>query len=233
MPLTLWNLAVGYPLDAPWYLVLGAGLAIGLILWGNIRVLRQYRNEPQRSYWLVLLLPAVLLLLLWGAAALPHRVSRVALVALLVVMGANIIREFARDDHIRAEWDVVTSQIEGARKPNEAILTAYFYMLQHYAEHPEDLEAVLGEIHDTSTGPTFVIESGKQHDNYSAVWIVLRTYPENVHRTGRMPDTDPFENSDDLLVRWLAQHRDQITDRWRYNGMSLFRLQLDETSTHR
>ncbi len=255
LPLTLWNLSIGYPLDAPWTMGAGAALAIALMLWGSVAVLRHYRGDPQRVYWLLLLwlplllvfaisvtvrpmyvdryfaiiLPGVVIMLVWGLHHLPRTAGQAALIVLLAVIGANLVREFARDDHIRTDWRAVVHHIERAHQPGEGIvLPKYFSILERYASDPAALEAVHATAQETLSGPVLELNNATGPHTFSALWVLVDTQYDHIHRTGRMPEHDPFAESEDALFMWIQAHQDQIAERWYFNGGWLFYVQLDD-----
>lgn len=255
LPLTLWNMSIGYPLVSAWYVSIGAALAIGLILWGTAYALWRYRGDPQRSYWALLvwlplllvfaisvtvrpayvdryfaiILPGIVMLLAWGLYHLPRRWAWAALVLLLVVTGANLLREFARDDYIRTDWQAVVSRIERAHRSGEGIILPPFSaILDGYADDPAPLEAVHGTVRDSPSGPALHFHDTTRSHTFSALWVLVETQYDHIHRAGRMPEHDPLDKPDDPLSAWLQMREDQIADRWRYNGGWLFYVQLDE-----
>ena len=254
VPLSIWNMTVGYPLDAPWYIVGGAIIAIALVLWGSVVAIRQNHDQPQYTYWVVqfwlllwlvwgvsvifqpafvdrylaLLLPGVLLLLGWGLAHLPPAWARVVMSLLLIVITTNIVREYARCDDIRVQWAELTQQIETQRQPNDAIvMSAFFNLLEFNARDSNGWQTVHAEVAQTPDGGyDLVFESSVPPEHCTAAWVVVRTAIENIHRIGKMPDAEGFETPEDNVGLWLAQHRDRITAHWDFNGASLYYVSL-------
>lgn len=240
LPLTVWNLAVGY--DGRWswavlpaLLAVSAGLIVGLVL--TVR-----RPTPSDRYWswlvilplpviftvssllppvyvdryFMLLLPGILLIMLRGWALRPGVQSALAAVVLLTGLGIILGTLHTGQDE-KIAWRAAAAYLQTNRIPGDGLVIAPGTArdpLTYYGI-PESLPVF--EVEADSSGLRPVEETSGLPP--CRLWAVLPNPRTNVHRLGAASDFDPFEPGTSLLGDWLIQKRDAITRQVTFNGI--------------
>ncbi len=247
IPLALANLGVGYDHTTLWYFIPALiALMIGL-LFGAVYALR-HRANPADLWWLLLItatilpsflvsllhpifldrylmicLPAVLLLMLRGWTLLPRRVWTYALVGLVTLTGViHVAHKIDIDDYTRQEWRAVAPYIAQRYQAGDTFLDDNPFALicaEYYYPRPAEISDHTVSLLDLRAGtPT------------SRLWVVYLNPREDIHRQGKMPEFDPFQPGQSEISDWLIDHRDQVIDLREFGGVTVLLVDLNHVS---
>ncbi|MBI5960977.1 MAG: glycosyltransferase family 39 protein [Chloroflexi bacterium] len=247
IPVTLWNMLLGYDGSFPWYLPVGlAAAAVGLG-YGIMLAVRERKKDRQNFYWFWLLvaplslgfvvsiirplyvdryftvfLPSVILLAAHGWNHLPLRLYwRIGLAVVVMVVGSvSVVTTLEREDDEKEDWRSAAAFIESEQQPEDALLLEepiVILLVRRYWD--------TGDMPYTwLEGGSLVVEQFKTP--VSRVWALYRNPNEDGHQQGVLPDFDPFEPSNSPLSDWLIARRDQVIMQKELNGITLLLVDM-------
>lgn len=237
--LTLWNLSVGFLSDGDFYLlpaVLAATLGVFLCL-----LSKPYRWNETTAYafWLILapliavaavsltwysiyhdrffmlILPALLLLILWGWRKFNWGWAPILLIALSGT--ANIVATLGRGEDQREDWQATMAFIGVHAQPEDSILyypLAPTLQARYYFEDPDWMLDQFTTLEDLNPS------NGR-------VWVIYQNVTFDAHRQGVLARYDPLTKAGEPLAEWLQIHQELIVLRQEFNGVTIFLLESD------
>ena len=240
IPLTFWNMTIGYDGSLPWWLVPGlAAAAAGLVL-GVVYAVRERQSNRVNFYWFwliaaplalgfmvslfrplyvdryfVIFLPAVLLLMVQGWERIPRRTWRVALSGVVVLIClSSIVIELRDGIDQKEDWRAAATYIKQQRQPGDALLT----------ETPIEMLAVRRYL-DGDMERAWLLDAPPLVDQFEApvtrVWAIYRNPREDGHIQGVLPGFDPFKPGDTPMPGWLIAHRSGVITQEEFNGVTV------------
>jgi len=247
LPLTLWNLGIGYvgdftPLIIPALVIVSVGVLAGMAF-----ALRQ--PDWIDRYWLALIivslvpvfvisfaatgvyldryfivfLPAVLLLLVRGWDALSAQWVAIIMAVLVLSALGILTASFADDEHHREDWRAVTDYVALNAAEGDGYLLERPHIIRAFRHYYVD-DAVDGSlIHDLNAEPdTTTLEAATER-----IWVIYRNPIEDLHRLTIRPDFDPFDPELSSVGAWLAEREAQVISMEKFNGVTV--LLVDHT----
>ena len=248
LPLTLWNMSIGYDGHWHWYALPGL-VAAGIGLSVGVRAsIRNRRKDRTSFFWVVTIvapwmvafvvslfrplyvdryfvvfLPALLLTIAWGWCQLPDK--RVGIALAVVFLATNVMTVASTISNGRDEkedWRGVASYIEQGYQAGDKILS----------ETPVDLLAMLYYVEDDdSLEYSWLLDNPDiaafVNDTSGKLWVIYRNQLEDGHIQGELPTFDPLEESGSPLDDWLPQRQSQITVQQPFNGVTVLVLDMD------
>jgi hypothetical protein len=246
VPITFWNMVVGYDGSLPWYSVPGLVAAFAGLLAGLVYAARARTQDRVNFYWFwlivaplvlgfavslfrplyvdryfIVFLPAVLILMIVGWSRLPRQ-SWIAVPALLVLLAgaANIAATLDAGDDEKEDWRAAAEYVEDRRLPDDGLLVESpieLLAFRRYLDHEMDYGWLLGE--------------DSLADQYDApitrLWAIYRNPQEDGHRQGILEPFDPFQPIDSPLSDWIIARRDQVLDVYAANGVTVLLVTMD------
>jgi 4-amino-4-deoxy-L-arabinose transferase-like glycosyltransferase len=148
IPLTFWNLMLGYNGVFEWYMVPSLMIVTLGIVYGMFYAVRERRMEKENVYWFSLIslsiftvfsistlfvsfyvdryfmmfLPGLLILFLQGWTPFPRRVWQSAALVLIVTSAITLVVTYQRGDDTRADFRGAADHIESHFKPGDGIV---------------------------------------------------------------------------------------------------------------
>ncbi len=247
IPLTFWNLSLGYDGVLDWMMVPGLMIATLGIVFGVTKAVREWRTNRENLYWLwmvvvplgatfsfsvvfmsiyvdryfMVFLPALVFLMVQGWQEHPG-VWRIALLAVIATGAYTVLFSFYDGSYRRADWREVAEYVAEDYRSGDAILldrhnTQKVFM--RYFEQPGAPHAEIVLLADKSA-------LAATQDTARRVWVVYRNPNEDVHRMGLMPDFDPFDAGLSDMGAWLAGREEQVIAQHRFNGVRVLLLDM-------
>ncbi len=241
LPLTLWNMLVGYDGSLPWYIVPGLIASAAGLIPGAYHAIRERKTYRIDFYWFWLVvapllaifavslfrpvyvdryfmisLPAVLLLTVRGWQRLSHSEWALALAVIVAVVGAgSVIIALERDDDVKEDWRAAAQYVEQSRAAGDGLLL----------EDPITLVAFLRYLEDDRMPRAWLLDGPAWTSQYAEpverVWAIYRNPNEDGHIQGVLPNLDPFEPTDLPLSAWLIERRAQVIEQKAFNGVTV------------
>lgn len=246
VPVTFWNMMVGYDGSLPWYIIPGLIAAFAGLLSGMIYAARARTTDRVNFYWFwlivaplmlgfvvslfrplyvdryfIVFLPAVLILMIVGWSQLPRR-SWIAAPALLVIMAgvANfaVIMDAGEDE--KEDWRAAAEYVEAQRLPDDGLLMESpieLLAFRRYLDDEMDYGWLLGE--DSLVD---------QYDpSITRLWAIYRNPQEDGHRQGILEPFDPFAPTESPMSDFVIERRDLILDVYEVNGVTVLLVNVD------
>jgi 4-amino-4-deoxy-L-arabinose transferase-like glycosyltransferase len=247
IPVTFWNLMMGYDGRFAWHYAPAIVLATIGVTIGVIVAVRERAHRPTDFYFVLLILaayipvafiafveiapaykdryfvvflPALLILMIVGWMQFPRQIAELALVILVVTAASNVVSIFSNDEYIRSDWDGVTAYIADEYEPGDRIVFERWNTYFVFDRYYEGDPSILDER-------TYLIDSTQTaafEQNAGRVWVIYRNPNEDFHRQGLMPDFDPFASSISPMGDWLHARRDRILQQKAFHGVKVFLL---------
>lgn len=248
VPLTFWNMLVGYDGALHWYLVpgllaAGIGLAVGLA-----KAVRQRAKDRVDFYWFwlviaplvlafavsvvrplyvdryfMILLPALLLIMLRGWQSMPPPRWTLVLAGLVMTSGASsvlITVDEGRDQ--KEDWRGAAQVIAQERQPGDALLL----------EAPITLLMLRRYLEDAGMPYAWLEGDVPPADQYGEpvrrVWAIYRNPRDDGHRQGVLPAFDPFAPDDSLMPDWLIPRREQVIAQREFHGVTVLLVDVED-----
>ncbi|MBN1201180.1 MAG: glycosyltransferase family 39 protein [Anaerolineae bacterium] len=239
IPLTLWNMTLGYDGSLAWYIVPGlAAAGIGLLT-GLYYAVRERKANRINFYWFWLVvgpllgafvvsqvrpvyvdryfmisLPAVILLTVEGWQHLPRNTWRVVLAGAVITGGAaSTLITIHQGDDVKEDWRAAAAYVEQAQQSDDGCLTKSPLTLLSFLRYFDgDTECLW-----LAEGPAV---AGEYEKPVRRVWAIMRNPNEDGHRQGVLADFDPLEQ-DSLMTGWLLARRDRIVSQREFNGLAV------------
>jgi mannosyltransferase len=249
VPLTFWNMTIGYDGSLPWWLVPGlAAAAVGLLL-GVVYAVRERKTNRVNFYWFWLIaaplalgfavslfrpvyvdryfmvfLPAVLLLMAQGWERIPRQTWRIGLsgVVLLVCLSSIVIALQNGTDQ-KEDWRATATYVQQQRQPGDAVLT----------ETPIELLALRRYL-GGDMERAWLLDAPPLAEQFKApvtrVWAIYRNPDEDGHIQGALPGFDPFKPSNSPMPGWLIAHRSVVISQKEFNGVAVVLVDVGDES---
>jgi len=225
---TLWDFSSNYrgPLTPIGLLLLGLVLLQGflsrqpahrdhkllLALWLGLPIvvtwLISQRRPIYHSRYLIVALPAYLVLLAYGVVSVPNRISKWALtITLVAIMASSSIRLYFDPIFLKQDWRGATNYIRSSAQANDVIGVERFEdipALKYY--YKDDLELV------TVDGGQSLGEFEKSIEGYERLWLIYY----------RAASDQPDSNT----KRWLNIHQKGVLEEKDLPGLHIILYQL-------
>lgn len=189
------------------------------LLWAAVPPLLALGMSVKRPLYmdrfLLLSLPALLLLVGRGVSLLPRRAIMPGAAALVVLTGLAMIRFCLWPGQVREQWREAAERLERA-DPGEAIVVRVLQIvvpLSYYYHGSMPLEAM--EV-NRQVGSLSELASG-----HEGVWLVYWNAAADIHRVASDPPFRPEEESDAEAASWLAGQGPPLLERVDYVGVTL------------
>ena len=247
LPLTLWNLTIGYDGVFHWAALpalvivtfgIGAGLIVGL---------RSYRRDLTTYYWVWLVLapwlpvfvasrlvvsiyvdryftifePALLILLILGLRMNARRVWRAALIIVIATSLYTVALAFHDGSYQRADWRGAARYVAAHVQPGDVILLERDNtreVFDHYFTPALQMDTPAFVLLSDTPDPVLIGQ------NATRVWVLYRNPNEDVHRMGAMPAFDPWNPALSDMGEWLSTRHDNLIEQHSYTGVTLLLL---------
>lgn len=255
IPLTFWNMTLGYDGVFGWVMVPGLLIAtLGLLL-GLGYALSDRQRDERNFFWLwlivgplaftfllstlivsiyvdryfMVMLPALLLLMIQAWARFSPRLWRAALGVILVTCLYTVLFSFVEGSYHRDDWRDAAAYVAERAEDGDAIVLERdntFEAFTRYYQQSAPYQA--GETQDVA----FILlsemaDTGALRQPAGRLWVVYRNPNEDVHRLGLMPDFDPFNPDLSAMGAWLSAHRLQVLEIQTFNGLKVLLLDPD------
>jgi len=247
IPLTLWNMALGYDGIFKWHMVAGLMVVSFGLVTGMWYAAREWRTDKDNLYWFWLIvvplgpvfmlstlivsiyvdryfmvfLPALILLMVGGwMRSAPRFVWQVALVIVLLTSAHTIIFSFYDGSYQRADWRGAAAYVAEEYRPGDDILIERSNVEQAFLRYFDPALAPASERVILADNPNadFTPHTAPR------VWVIYRNPNEDVHRVGVMPDFDPFDPALSSMGEWLSERRAQVVAQRKFNGVRVLLL---------
>lgn len=245
IPLTIWNLTLGYDGMFKWSMVPGLVIATLGLVFGLSYALEERRRNRREFYWFWLilvtvipvfvasstvisiyvdryftvLLPALLLLMIQGWMLFSRQLFRLAMVIVMITGVYTILFTFYHGSYRRDDWRAVAEYVGDRYQPGDTILLERdntVEVFNHY--YRQDLEAPQDPaiVMLSETPDTSSVERTS-----ARIWVVYRNPNEDVHRMGEMPDFNPFNPKLAEMGEWLSTREPQLVEQRSFNGVKI------------
>lgn len=251
LPLTFWNMMLGYNGVFEWYMVPGLMVATLGIVYGMLYAVRERQWEHENVYWFSLIslsiftvfsistlfvsfyvdryfmmfLPGLIILFLQGWSQFPRRVWQGAAVLMIVTSLVTLVVTFERGDDQRADFRGAADFIESQYQPGDGLVIERTNVEQAFMRY-FDAETLNDSPEMLLLAATPDTEPFEQ--TASRLWVIYRNPIEDIHRHGAMPDFDPFKPGLSPLGDWLIPRRELVTEIHEFNGVTVLLLEEPE-----
>jgi hypothetical protein len=251
IPLTLWNMTLGYDGVFQWYMVPALMIVTLGLVFGIGYAIADRKPNRTNFYWVWLIvvplvlvfimsnvvsiyvdryfmvfLPALILLMIWGWTRYSRQVWRPALMVVMATSVYTVLFTFHAGSFRRDDWRFVALDVAKNYQPGDTIMlerdnTREAFM-RYYITEDEIVEP-----HEVA--PPVVLladtpDTARIERSADRLWVIYRNPNEDVHRMGEMPDFDPFDPTLSAMGEWLARRQDQVIGQWAYNGVRVLLL---------
>ncbi len=245
IPLTLWNLTLGYDGVFKWIMVPGLVIVtLGLVFGMSYAVDERKKNRREFYwFWLILaaiipvfvasstvisiyvdryftvLLPAILLLTIQGWMLFSRQLFRMAMVIVIATGVWTILFTFYHGSYRRDDWRNVAAYVGDRYQPGDTILLERDNTVEVFTHYyNQDLTAPQNPsiVMLSETPDTSSMERSSQR-----IWVVYRNPNEDVHRMGEMPDFNPFNPKLAKMGEWLSTRESQLVEQRSFNGVKI------------
>ncbi len=252
LALTLWNLTAGYPGEWRWYVLPGLAVALG----GGVLALRTPQRRAQNSYWLLLLLPLLLVfavsntpvnmyidryfmvllpalafMIASGWAHAPRRAWRLALMAVMLGGTLNVTDALAHRQHQREDWRGAAQYVAKSYQPDDYFVVDRAVTMTAFRRYfvSEHASPRVLQLTETDTPPLHPEEIAERF------WVLYRTPDENIHQLLSLPRFDPFQPQNTAISRWLLPRLDYVVDYQAFDGVTVLLVNFSHAPvfTHR
>jgi 4-amino-4-deoxy-L-arabinose transferase-like glycosyltransferase len=242
IPITLWNLLIGFNgqfeiIWVPFMLISALGLLLGIT---------SFRSEEDR-YWLwlgtvplmvfvwsrfgpsgyvdryfMVVLPALLMLLIYGLRRLPVRLYYGAVGLIILGSTLTVVTNFAVGSFKRTDWTGASAHVAENFQENDAILFDRENVADSFMRYFYRSGSVSSiRLDDTPDSAAF-------GGSVNRIWVVYRNPVEDVHTIGLMPDFDPFANYGTPIARWVSDHKCRVQEVSSFNGVKVLLLSKEK-----
>lgn len=258
LPLSIWNLMLGYDGVFKWQLVPGLVLVtLGLAL--GVRItLRDRAKNYHNLYWLALILvalipvyimsryvisiyvdryftiflPGLLILLIEGWMSFPPLVRRLALGAVVATCLYVTLLSFYDGSYRREDWRAAAKYIASNAQTGDAILVERDNIDETFSYYFNPLRHIgTPEASLRIVRLTEMPDTTPLEQSATRLWVIYRNPNEDVHRLGIMPDFNPFDANRMPIAAWLVARRGEIIQTQKYHGMYIFLLDTQQKTT--
>jgi uncharacterized membrane protein len=251
IPLSLWNMLVGYDGTIKWPMVPGIALVTLGIVFGVRATLRDRATDRKNLYWLWLIvatltpvfvmsrfvisiyvdryftvcLPALLILMIEGWMRFPPLVRRLALGMIVVTSLYAVLFSFHNGSYRREDWQAVAHFVADNVQPGDAILVQSDYINETF-KYYYDTEKYQGN--PDPNVPTVLLSdtpnTSSLEQSTARLWIIYRNPIEDVHRLGEMPAFNPFDARLTPMGAWLNARRGEVSEYRKFRGVYVLLL---------
>jgi uncharacterized membrane protein len=244
IPLTLWNMLVGYDGMIKWPMVPGIVLATLGIAFGVRATLRDRATDQKNLYWLwqivatlmpvfvlsrfvisiyvdryfTVYLPALLILTTEGWARFPSLVRRLALGMIVVTGLCAVLFSFHNGSYRRADWQAVAHFVSGNVQPGDAILVESDYINETFTYY---YDVQNHQVNPDPNVPIVLLSESSLEQSAARLWIIYRNPNEDVHRLGEMPDFNPFDARLTPMGAWLNARHGEVSEYRKFRGVDV------------
>ena len=166
------------------------------------------RRPIYNHRYLIVVLPAYLVLLAYGLVSVPSRIARWALtIALVVIMSSSSIRIYFDPAFLKQDWRRAANHVQSSAQVNDVIAIERFEdiaALKYY--YKGDLELV------TVDGGQSLGEFEKSVEGYERLWLIY-------YRAAS-------DQSDSNTQRWLNIHRKDVLEEKNLPGLHVILYRL-------
>jgi len=252
IPLTLWNMTLGYDGVFKWAMVPGLMIfTLGIIL-GLGYALGDRQRDERNFFWMwlivgplafsfllstlivsiyvdryfMVLLPALLLLMVQAWARFSPRLWRVALGVIIATCLYSVLFSFVDGSYHRDDWRDAAAYVAERVEDGDAIVLERDNTFEAFTRYYQQSAPYLaGEAEDAE----FILLSEMPdmdalEQTTERLWVVYRNPNEDVHRLGLMPDFDPFDPDLSAMGEWLSAYRLQVLEIQTFNGLKVLLL---------
>jgi uncharacterized membrane protein len=260
IPLTLWNMSLGYDGVFNWIMVPGLMIATLGVLFGLGYALSDRRRDEISFFWLWLivgplaftfllsyfivsiyvdryfmfLLPALLLMIIQAWPRFSPRLWRVALSVIIVTCLYSVLFAFAEGSFRRDDWRYAAAHVAGRIEDGDAIVVERDHTFEAFSHYYRQTGPFLGGEDVVEEADIFLLtekpDTSILEERAERLWVVYRNPNEDVHRLGRMPDFDPFDPRLSRMGEWLNARRAQVLEIQAFNGVKVLLLDPDGAS---
>jgi uncharacterized membrane protein len=250
MPITLWNMILGYDGVFSWWsapgIVLGSiGLAAGIAY-----AVRRYREDRPSLYWLLVLalsivplftfavlvapgyrdryllpiMPACIVLFLLGwqhMRGIRREWANAAVALVLLTSGYHLADQFAGGEYERSDWTGVGQVIAADYAAGDLLIFERWGPEALFETYFEGDPAIL---RDHAILLDDVEDTTPYEQAAARIWVIYRNPHEEFHRQVWRDDFDPFEPGLSPMSDWLIARRDRIIRQIDLHGVSIFLL---------
>lgn len=260
IPLTLWNMTLGYNGVFKWYLVPALMIVTLGLVFGLGYAIGERRRDEHNFYWMWLIvgpltfifllsalivsiyvdryfmvfLPALLVLLLQGWYRFSPQTWRVALGLTVVTCAYTVLFSFYDGSFRREDWPDAAAYVAERVEPGDAILLERDNTYEAFTRYYAQTEPYLADEEGVQSARIVMLSEMPDPDTLirqaNRLWVIYRNPNEDVHRLGVMPDFDPFDPNLTTLGEWLSTRRTQVQEIRSFNGMKVLLLDLNGES---
>lgn len=260
IPLTLWNMTLGYNGVFKWTMVPALMIVtLGLVFGVSYAIGERRRNEHDFFWlWLVVgpltfifllsyfivsiyvdryfmvFLPALVVLLVQGWYRFSPQAWRVALGVIIVTCAYTVLFSFYDGSFRREDWPEAATYVAERVEPGDAILLERDNTYEAFTRYYARTAPYLAGEDDVEAVQIVMLSDMPDPDTLvkqaDRLWVIYRNPNEDVHRLGVMPDFDPFDPHLSTLGEWLSTRRLQVQEIRAFNGMKVLLLDLDGES---
>jgi len=248
IPLTVWNLTLGYDGVFKWYMVPGLMIAtLGLVL-GMGYAVNERRQNTRNFLWFwvivvaivpvflmsryivsiyvdryfTVLLPGMLLLVIWGWRHYSRQVWRVALAVMIATGMYVVLFSFYDGSYRRSDWRQAADFVAERYQPGDVILLERdntFEAFNHY--YSVNPHVINSPVKSKIVLLAETPDTTTIEQTATRIWAVYRDPNEDVHRMGLMPDFDPFDPRLAPMGAWLNARREEVIEQRSVNGVRI------------
>lgn len=246
IPLTLWNMTLGYDGAQAWFVGLGLMLAITGLVIGVLHALAERRSSPEGFFWMLLFLlplgivygisttivsfyvdryfmvflPALLFLIPLGWQRISPAMWQLVLVVIVLLSCESILVTMRSGSYQRSDWHGVAEYLEREVRADDVLLLERDNQDLVFSRYFQPAE---------ESRPQEVLLWNLTRDlSNTRVWAIYRNPVEDVHRFGKMPNFDPFDPALSQMGEWLAANRNYAVHIESFNGVKVIRLDIGQ-----
>lgn len=256
IPLTLWNLMLGYDGVFKWIMVPGLVIATLGLAFGLGYAISERKKNRRELYWFWLiviallpvfvasrfiisiyvdryftvLLPGILLLMMAGWMRFSRQLFRLSMIFLILTGTYTILFSFYHGTYRRDDWRGVADYVAERYQPGDTILLERDNTVEvftHYYNADPTAPKDPAIVMLSATPDTAQIEQTSRR-----IWVVYRNPNEDVHRMGEMPDFNPFNPKLAAMGQWLSTRENELVERRSFNGVKILLIVPSQAQAH-
>lgn len=194
--------------------------------WAMLPVLMTFLlSQRQPVYvdrFLIISLPAFLLLIGRGALSLPSRWRPAALGAVVLLLTIGILRFSFGPSQVKEQWREAAQQLSQT-DPAEAIAVRTLQMVVPLAYYGFD------------PGQLGVVEANRQltpisqlADGYPGLWLLIWNSSADAHAVASKSTTDFAEEANSEIADWISGNGPTLLQRFTFRGLALYHFEIDD-----
>jgi uncharacterized membrane protein len=260
IPLTLWNLALGYDGVFKWYMVPALMIVtLGLVFGMGYAIVDRKPNRVN-FYWFLLIvvplfpvfimskfvsiyvdryftvfLPALILLIIWGWTRYSPQVWRPALLIVILTSLYTVLFAFHDGSFRRDDWRYAALDVAKGYRAGDTIVLERDNTREAFMRYFYGAEEKIPVPANAKQPPIVLLDETPDttpiERSSNRLWVVYRNPNEDVHRMGEMPSFDPFDPTLSDMGKWLSQRRDEVIEQHVYNGVRVLLLDPGQSMT--